>query len=399
MTSSLLEVNGHRYTYYHQSFPIPPVPLLSWLKTQLLFPKVYWAKRNWEGNCLQERVALGCLISFSSIPKLSQDSPPEACFYGGQNFMGGCRFWLPQIEIVQKGSDTLLHLHHIEDISPSSFTFDWESPSLPSQIHTPSEEEWEKLVQKALEACLSHSLKKVVLARKTHTNFASPIDPYLLLEQQKSQSHRATLFLFQGVSQNAFIGASPETLYTRQGEEIAIDALAGSAPRGPTPDLDEHYRSLLWNSRKDQREFAIVKNFIHRALKPLSLTMTWASSDRVVALTYVQHIYNQCAALLKKGISDAQILNALHPTPALGGFPRKKALNFIAQNEPFDRGWYGAPVGYLSSQEADIAVAIRSALIGDRYMQRFAGTGIVKGSIPQEEWKELNIKIKTWEVK
>lgn len=390
----MIEVNGRRYSYHHQTFSVPPLPLLPWLKAQTLFPKVYWSGKD----LLEERIALGCLMPLTSIPKLSPDSHPEARFYGGQNFMGGARFWLPQIELVQKEGTTLLHLHHLEELFPSSFDFDWDLLPPPSEPHTPSKPKWEKMVQKALEACAAKTLKKVVLARRSHSTLATPIDPYALLESRKALSHPATLFLFQGNPRNTFIGASPETLYTRRGNQVLIDALAGTAPRGPTPDLDEHYRSLLWNSPKEQTEFAIVKTFIHKALKPLSTTISWVPQDQFLLLRHVQHLHNPCRATLKENVSDSQLLKALHPTPALGGFPRKKALAFIAEHEPFDRGWYGAPVGYLSSKETDMAVAIRSALIRDNEIYRMAGTGIVAGSLPESEWEELNLKIKAWEV-
>ena len=106
----------------------------------------------------------------------------------------------------------------------------------------------------------------------------------------------------------------------------------------------------------------------------------------------MQHLYKKFSCELKTPLLDRDLLDALHPTPAVGGTPRDKALSYIKKNEPFDRGWYAGPIGWISPVKSDIVVAIRSALIKDDTIHLFAGTGIVQGSIPLKEWEELDNK-------
>jgi menaquinone-specific isochorismate synthase len=107
----------------------------------------------------------------------------------------------------------------------------------------------------------------------------------------------------------------------------------------------------------------------------------------------VQHLYNRFSGTLKPQVTDRDLLQALHPTPAMGGFPREKALAFLEKRECFDRGWYAAPLGWISPDRADFVVGIRSALVLGNDLHVFAGGGIVQGSIPQQEWEELEHKI------
>ena len=87
------------------------------------------------------------------------------------------------------------------------------------------------------------------------------------------------------------------------------------------------------------------------------------------------------------------LLDRLHPTPAVGGYPTENALPEIARIEPFSRGWYAAPVGWIGAESTQFAVAIRSGLVQGKTMSLFSGAGIVRGSDPHEEWQEVENKI------
>ena len=96
-------------------------------------------------------------------------------------------------------------------------------------------------------------------------------------------------------------------------------------------------------------------------------------------------------------ITDLELLPAFHPTPAVSGAPDPAARKLIRQLEPFDRGWYAGPVGWISLKEAEFAVGIRSGLLSGRVLRIFTGAGIVKGSLPEEEWREIEYKLQTWQ--
>ena len=108
------------------------------------------------------------------------------------------------------------------------------------------------------------------------------------------------------------------------------------------------------------------------------------SSPSVLKLAFNQHLKTTFIGELQPGTTDASLLQALHPTPALGGSPRSKALAEIARLEPFERGWYGGPVGWLSGDAAQFAVGIRSALVVERDIHLFAGAGIVEARFQNE---------------
>jgi menaquinone-specific isochorismate synthase len=107
-----------------------------------------------------------------------------------------------------------------------------------------------------------------------------------------------------------------------------------------------------------------------------------------------QHLYSAVQGELRTGVSDARLLAALHPTPALGGQPKDAALERIAEWEPFDRGWYAAPVGWVSRTSAEFAVAIRCGLVQPERLALFSGAGIVRGSTAASEWEEIELKIR-----
>ncbi|MEO0489925.1 MAG: chorismate-binding protein, partial [Cyanobacteria bacterium J06659_2] len=103
-----------------------------------------------------------------------------------------------------------------------------------------------------------------------------------------------------------------------------------------------------------------------------------------------------CHGILTDGVTDGEILPRLHPTPAVGGFPKRPAREAIDQLEPFERGWYAAPVGWVSRNAAEFAVAIRSGLVVNHQLSLFSGAGIVPGSNPSDEWQEIENKLRAF---
>ncbi len=139
--------------------------------------------------------------------------------------------------------------------------------------------------------------------------------------------------------------------------------------------------------------FLIVKQFIYAQLAPICESLQWEEHNRIIKTSTVQHLYNQLTAELKMGVYDHHLIPLLHPTPAIAGSPQLAALLYLHQKEPFDRGWYASPIGWLEKEKADISIGIRSCLIRGKEMHLFAGAGIVRDSNPEAEWEELNYKI------
>ena len=242
---------------------------------------------------------------------------------------------------------------------------------------------WNELVERALAAIRAGTLDKVVLARAIDVESDAPLRPEALLAALEARYPSCRAFLVRGAS-GVFLGATPEILCRVDGDRVQADALAGSA----APDQTEQ----LSRSAKDLREHRWVVEHITRALKEVAEHVEWPSEPRVRALANVAHLYTPVVARLGRGRGIAEVAAALHPTPAVGGVPSAAALRFLAEHEALDRGLYAGLVGWVGDGRAELAVALRSALIRGRRARLFVGSGIVEGSSPESEWEETEMK-------
>jgi len=169
-----------------------------------------------------------------------------------------------------------------------------------------------------------------------------------------------------------------------EGDQVQADALAGSA----RPEEAE----ALPGSGKDLREHRWVVDHIARALSGIADQVHRPPEPRVRALANVVHLHTPVVARLAPGRGVADVAAALHPTPAVGGVPAGAALRFLAEHEGLDRGLYAGVVGWVGEDRAELAVALRSALIRGRRARLFVGAGIVEGSSPDAEWEETELK-------
>jgi menaquinone-specific isochorismate synthase len=190
-----------------------------------------------------------------------------------------------------------------------------------------------------------------------------------------------------------FSAYPPERLYRREKRLILSEALAGTRPRGKTSAEDKDLAEDLTTAEKERREHNIVVEAILSDLKAFCFECQAAPAPEVLKLGQCQHLLTPISGILHDDIEDHCILNALHPTPAVGGKPTEAALAWILEKEPFERGVYAAPVGWIGTDEADFCVGIRSGLALGDSLTLFAGAGIVPGSDPDEEWRELDAKI------
>lgn len=259
----------------------------------------------------------------------------------------------------------------------------------------PSKELWIEGIEKSLQMIRENKLQKVVLARCLTLELAEIPDPFAVVSALKERSQGAFLFCLQ-TPHFAFLGASPERLFSRQGRQIQSEALAGTRKRGETPEEDERLKQELLSSPKDIREFAFVQTYLKECLDPLCEKIEF-SPLTIHPTKTVQHIYSPCKGLLKEGISDELLLKTLHPTPALCGSPKKKAFDLILEIEPFERGLYGGAIGWRTCDASEWIVGIRSCFIVGKTVKLYTGTGIVEGSDPLEEWNELDQKLKLYD--
>jgi isochorismate synthase len=246
---------------------------------------------------------------------------------------------------------------------------------------------WERLVSRALESIAAGTLRKVVLARALRLASPGGFDPVRTLEALRRSHPTAHLFLTTASDGSRFLGASPEQLVRLRGREFHTEALAGTAPASAPED------QLF--SPKNLEEHEWVVQALVEALAPLSERLLRAASPGAMSLRGLKHLKTPFEAVLRENVSLADLLVALHPTPATGGSPRMPALDFLRRHEGWPRGWYAGAVGCLGPGRADLAVGIRSALLRDEEAWIFAGAGIVAGSTPDGEWRETALKSQT----
>lgn len=259
-----------------------------------------------------------------------------------------------------------------------------------------SEEAWTVAMRATLAEIGAGSVRKIVLARTRTFTLNEPADPCELLSRLGESEPGTYQFMFEPAAGVAFVGASPERLFRREGTTLESEAVAGTRPRGETPDADWAQAEDLFGSEKDRREHALVLDRIRERLDGVVASLRVARGARLLRLARVQHLCTHVEATLAEGVSDAELLARLHPTPAVCGQPAERAKTIIRACEPFDRGLYAGPIGLLGAV-TEVCVGIRSALVVGESVVAFAGAGIVAGSDAAEEWRETEHKLATIE--
>ncbi len=268
--------------------------------------------------------------------------------------------------------------------------------SQPTQVHQqPTFNAWEADMQQALRAIRGGTMQKVVLARQLRLTYSSPPDPVCALQRLSCAYTSSFLFLFEFVPGRAFLGATPERLIAVHRGRFETMALAGSIRRGQTPDEDVALAQTLLESAKNRHEHALVVESIRARLAPISASLEVDDAPAVMQLSNIQHLQTRIRGTLKDGHSALDIVQLLHPTPAVGGLPREVALARLAELERITRGWYAGPVGWFTPDgDGEIAVALRSALFHDHTVIAYGGAGIVADSDPVDEWRETALKMR-----
>lgn len=247
-------------------------------------------------------------------------------------------------------------------------------------------------VTEARDAVRRGEITKAVIARDVFVRSDRPLDVHATLLRLRASFGSSYRYSVDG-----FIGASPELLVSRHGDVVRSHPLAGTAPRVGDPAMDAQLAADLMASTKNQIEHRIVIEEVHDTLLAWCSYLDWEPEASIVQVANVQHL----GTLIEGRLSDPppnvlDLVQALSPTPALGGHPRAEALRLIAAVEGFERGRYGGAVGWVDADgNGTWAVAIRCAeLSPDRMEARlFAGGGIVADSEPLAELAETQAKL------
>lgn len=254
---------------------------------------------------------------------------------------------------------------------------------------------WVKRVQNAKSMIDSGEFEKIVLARAVTVQSRHKPEFTVMSHQLRERYPECFNFLIQKDRDTAFIGATPERLASFRDRVFMTEGLAGSTSRGRSAMEDAALASNLLKSSKDRDEHEFVVKAIHDNLKKFSYRVEHPDQPGIKKLKNVQHLFTPISASIKKGVEIHELIEEMHPTPAVGGFPRSSAVSHIHNIEELERGWYAAPVGWFNLNGCgEFAVAIRSALLHNNLATLYAGCGIVADSDPDKEWTETLLKFK-----
>jgi menaquinone-specific isochorismate synthase len=407
--------------------PVDQVQPWDWLNHCGTLPRFVWSDRGsdqvWAGvgEAAVVSVAEGSSVKrlFSQCREILRGCS-DLKFFGGLSFdgssswdvLGAGRFTLPRVQLldghavvtVMSREDVQQAQLDLEQIGQKRDQLAKTAKTLPEPTgvcHAPNFNGWQTRVDEALALIRSEAVEKLVLSRKTSLSFDETLDPILLAERLKEATHDCFVFCFdcrsgQGSANEksvAFLGATPERLFRRRKSSLQSEVIAGTRKRGDSVAADDQLANELLNSDKDQREHDIVRKSIRQKLHKFVEHLEVDEQASLLRLAKKQHLRSNVQGSLKRDVDDCMLLSRLHPTPAVGGYPTENALPEIARIEPFNRGWYAGPVGWIGADDAEFAVAIRSGFIEDKTLSLFSGAGIVRGSVPGEEWCELENKI------
>jgi menaquinone-specific isochorismate synthase len=360
---------------------------------------------------------------FDSIDVAAEGTPPDALtprLVGGFSFhdefssappwrgFPGARFVLPRVTVLETGGETWLSVTEAgSGATPASANAaldtaearieraphrDGPPPGVASADRVPGRAGWREQVSGALDRIRAGELEKVVLAQqltaRLHGAFRLP-DALSRLDRAYPGCYRFAIDPGIGAM---FFGATPERLITLADEQVQTVALAGSVGRGGTEREDERLAAELEASEKIRHEHDLVVGAIRDQVRSVADGVS-VGDVGVRKLANVQHLETPITADTDTGTHVLDLVEALHPTPAVGGLPPEVAGRTIAEAERFDRGWYAAPVGWFDAEgNGTFAVGIRSAVANGETVTLFAGNGIVSDSDPDAEWGELQLK-------
>lgn len=258
----------------------------------------------------------------------------------------------------------------------------------------PSVAEWQTAVGEAVARIAEQELGKVVLSRSVIVRSDSAPSGFDLVHHLDRAYPQCFGFAWRSGTAT-FLGASPELLVRSVDGSVSSNPLAGSAPRGEGEEQDRALAEALMRSPKDRVEHRLVVDDVVSRLAPFVDAVEVPDGPSLKRMATVQHLSTPVSGRLARPAHVLRIADALHPTPAVGGTPRAKAVAFIDKIEGFDRGWYTGGVGWVDgSGDGEFAIALRCGLVEGTEAHIFAGAGIVGDSDPDAELLETRLKLR-----
>jgi len=342
---------------------------------------------------LPERVAMRLPLGLFVLGET--DERPGAFEIGESETASFC--WMPQALLVADGNNVLLYCADaslrrelVSRLKSATSSSGLRMPHgcQPRLLESPLDgrETWQQRVQQALTGIQDGYLEKLVVSRRlTFGPDHEPFSPFASTWQSGLAVDRTGFSISMDRGNSMFIGATPETLLKVQDGTLTTHALAGTRERNAS--LEDFLASS-----KLAKEHTLVSDGLVTKLGPLVRDIR-PGPLRVRQSGSVSHLETPLCGELRRGVDPLQILSDLHPTAAIGGLPQRAAQQALQYIEPYSRGWFAAPFGWLAGNgDLHAAIAIRSLWISAERAVALAGAGIVRGSVAEEEWAETEAK-------
>ena len=312
--------------------------------------------------------------------------------------------WVPARAVHRAGARETWLLDLVGDAGPPPFSPERVIGDLPHEAframqltEEPSAEVYAAGVAEATASIARGDLAKVVLARMLRVDAGRVLDPRRLLHRLRAAEPHCFTFAAP-TTLGVLVGASPELLLSRRRDRVRSTPLAGTAPRAGDLDEDVANAEALAASAKNREEHTIVVDAVADVLGVFCDDLAFDAEPVLEPTANVWHLGTRFEGTLRDpGVSALDIVAELHPTPAVCGMPPAAAASAIAELEPFDRGGYAGPVGWVDANgDGDWAIALRCAVLEGERATLYAGAGIVAGSDPASEVDETERKFRAF---
>lgn len=293
---------------------------------------------------------------------------------------------MPRVVIGRR--DDRFWITAVDDAKVPAATI-WETNE-PIQMHPGSlgRQAFSDLVDRAVMLIRDTELEKVVLARDLIGSVPAGFDLRTALGRLANRFPSCWIYSVDGM-----FGASPELLVRVSHSQVSARVLAGTAARGTDPSVDQAISKALAESHKNLVEHEFAVNSLVSALEPFCDHVDADTEPFSLALPNLWHLASDVHGVLKQDSSVLDLASALHPTAAVAGTPRNAAQKLIAELEPFDRGRYAGPVGWIGADgDGEWVIALRGAQLSDGKVTAYAGCGIVSESDGESELIETDLK-------
>ncbi len=314
------------------------------------------------------------------------------------------KFMLPEVVLIENERGTMLQVNSLSPVYGGRVArFLKQARRAPKRTHadipftleSDSREAWAAAVGEALAAIDEGRVEKVVLSRRQKLVAAHPFSSKDLLVNLIDGSARGTVVLYR-YADVFFCGCTPELLVRKRGRQLESMCLAGTCPAGSSEAERVHLATQLLADAKNRAEHDYVVRFIREVFGRTCYNVQVPSEPDILPLQHVQHLHTPAKAQVLEGVNLWDIKDDLHPTPAVAGTPVGEAKMLIRRIEAFNRGLFAGAAGYLDGAgDGEFSVALRTGVFDGEIGWVYAGCGIVAGSVADEEYAEIAMKLKT----